>query len=69
MPFCQIEPVASLTIVQNVQLQGSKVILPSFPNFNANSLDEIVFTQRYSFRPLNEIMFSQYYSLPYSYNT
>ena len=69
MPFCQIEPVASLTIVQNVQLQGSKVILPSFPHFNANSLDEIVFTQRYSFRPLDEIMFSQYYSLPYSYNT
>ena len=69
MPFCQIEPVASLTIVQNVQLQGSKVILPSFPHFNANSLDEIVFTQQYSFRSLDGIMFSQYYSLFYSYNT
>ena len=69
MPFCQIEPVASLTIAQNVQLQGSKVILPSFPNFNANSLDEIVFTQHYSFRSLDGIMFSQYYFLPYSDNT
>ena len=56
MPFCQIEPVASLTIVQNVQLQGPKVILPSFPHFDANSLDEIVFTQRYSFRSLDEII-------------
>ena len=53
---CQIEPVASMTIVQNVQLQDSKVILPSFPHFDANSLDEIVFTQHYSFRSLDEII-------------